>query len=51
MYHPQKQRKKLAEKIEQLNSAIDNVSTQLKTEEEPPTEEPLNVEEDIEALV
>ncbi|XP_042012583.1 uncharacterized protein LOC121761061 [Salvia splendens] len=47
----EKQRKKLAEKIEQLNSAIDNVSTQLKTEEEPPTVEALNVEEDIEALV
>ncbi|XP_057794720.1 uncharacterized protein LOC131011004 [Salvia miltiorrhiza] len=45
----EKQRKKLAEKIEQLNSAIDNVSTQLRTEE-PPTEEALNVE-DIEAVV
>lgn len=32
---PQKQRKKLAEKIEQLNSAIDNVSNQLRSEEAP----------------
>lgn len=31
----QKQRKKLAEKIEQLNSAIDNVSNQLRSEEAP----------------
>ncbi|KAG8377243.1 hypothetical protein BUALT_Bualt08G0008000 [Buddleja alternifolia] len=45
----EKQRKKLAEKIEQLNSAIDNVSTQLRSEE-PPTEEALSVD-DIEALV
>lgn len=31
----EKQRKKLAEKIEQLNSAIDNVSNQLRSEEAP----------------
>ncbi|KAH6799829.1 inner membrane localized protein [Perilla frutescens var. hirtella] len=45
----EKQRKKLAEKIDQLNSAIDNVSTQLRTEE-PSTEEALSIE-DIEAVV
>ncbi|KAL7127901.1 hypothetical protein ABFS83_14G280800 [Erythranthe nasuta] len=31
----EKQRKKLAEKIEQLNSAIDNVSNQLRSDEAP----------------
>lgn len=34
-FHVQKQRKKLAEKIAQLNDAIDNVSTQLRSEEAP----------------
>ncbi|KAL8523888.1 hypothetical protein ACS0TY_013737 [Phlomoides rotata] len=43
----EKQRKKLSEKIEQLDSAIDNVSTQLRTEE-PIIEEAISVE-DIEA--
>ncbi|KAI3465468.1 hypothetical protein Pfo_022131 [Paulownia fortunei] len=45
----EKQRKKLAEKIEQLNSAIDNVSNQLRSEE-PPNEAAVNAD-DIEALV
>lgn len=31
----QKQRKKLAEKIEQLNAAIDDVSLQLRTDDAP----------------
>ncbi|KAL8058248.1 hypothetical protein ABFX02_03G005900 [Erythranthe guttata] len=45
----EKQRKKLAEKIEQLNSAIDTVSNQLRSEE-PPNEEAVSAD-DIEALV
>lgn len=31
----QKQRKKLAEKIDQLNSAIDDISTQLRSDDTP----------------
>ncbi|KAK6160848.1 hypothetical protein DH2020_004229 [Rehmannia glutinosa] len=45
----EKQRKKLAEKIEQLNSAIDNVSNQLRSEE--PESEAAVSADDIEALV
>ncbi|KAG8369293.1 hypothetical protein BUALT_Bualt15G0136300 [Buddleja alternifolia] len=46
----EKQRKKLAEKIEQLNSAIDNVSNQLRSEEEPPNGAAVS-SDDIEALI
>ncbi|KAL3621548.1 hypothetical protein CASFOL_036460 [Castilleja foliolosa] len=45
----EKQRKKLAEKIEQLNSAIDNVSNQLRSEE-PPNGSAVS-SDDIEALI
>ncbi|KAK6116795.1 hypothetical protein DH2020_035647 [Rehmannia glutinosa] len=45
----EKQRKKLAEKIEQLNSAIDNVSNQLRSEE-PPNGAAVS-SDDIEALI
>ncbi|XP_042061515.1 uncharacterized protein LOC121805641 [Salvia splendens] len=45
----EKQRKKLAEKISQLNDAIDNVSTQLRSEE-PPNGAAVN-SDDIEALI
>ncbi|KAL3830531.1 hypothetical protein ACJIZ3_019333 [Penstemon smallii] len=47
----EKQRKKLAEKIEQLNSAIDNVSNQLRTEQESPNGAEAVSAEDSEALV
>ncbi|GFP92958.1 hypothetical protein PHJA_001440100 [Phtheirospermum japonicum] len=46
----EKQRKKLAEKIEQLNSAIDNVSNQLRSEDEPVAEAAVSAD-DIEAVV
>lgn len=46
----QKQRKKLAEKIDQLNAAIDNVSNQLRSEEEPPNGAAVGAD-DIEALI
>ncbi|XP_057776289.1 uncharacterized protein LOC130995152 [Salvia miltiorrhiza] len=45
----EKQRKKLAEKIAQLNDAIDNVSTQLRSEE-PPNGAAVS-SDDIEALI
>ncbi|XP_073064704.1 uncharacterized protein [Primulina eburnea] len=45
----EKQRKKLSEKIEQLNSAIDNVSNQL-ISEEPPNGVAIGAD-DIEALI
>ncbi|KAK4434106.1 hypothetical protein Salat_0573300 [Sesamum alatum] len=45
----EKQRKKLAEKIEQLNNAIDNVSNQLRSED-PPNGAAVN-SDDIEALI
>ncbi|KAI3459940.1 hypothetical protein Pfo_016603 [Paulownia fortunei] len=45
----EKQRKKLAEKIEQLNSAIDNVSNQLRSEE-PPNGAAVS-SDDIEAII
>ncbi|KAL1561488.1 hypothetical protein AAHA92_04183 [Salvia divinorum] len=45
----EKQRKKLAEKISQLNDAIDNVSTQLRSEE-PPNGAAVS-SDDIEALI
>ncbi|CAA2959863.1 Localized to the inner membrane of the chloroplast [Olea europaea subsp. europaea] len=45
----ERQRKKLAEKIEQLNSAIDNVSNQLRSDE-PPNGAAVNVD-DMEALI
>ncbi|KZV40841.1 hypothetical protein F511_29193 [Dorcoceras hygrometricum] len=45
----EKQRKKLSEKIEQLNSAIDNVSNQLRSEE-PPIDVAIGAD-DIEALI
>lgn len=47
--YSQRQRKKLAEKIEQLNSAIDNVSNQLQSDE-PPNGAAVNVD-DMEALI
>ncbi|KAL3845900.1 hypothetical protein ACJIZ3_003303 [Penstemon smallii] len=46
----EKQRKKLAEKIEQLNSAIDNVSSQLRSEDEPPNGAAVS-SDDIEAII
>ncbi|KAL0352531.1 UNVERIFIED_CONTAM: hypothetical protein Scaly_1641800 [Sesamum calycinum] len=49
VYAPQKQRKKLAEKIDQLNAAIDNVSSQLRSED-PPSEGAVSAD-DIEAVV
>ncbi|XP_022895386.1 uncharacterized protein LOC111409587 [Olea europaea var. sylvestris] len=45
----EKQRQKLAEKIEQLNSAIDNVSTQLRSDD-PPNGEAVNSDE-VESVV
>ncbi|XP_073134608.1 uncharacterized protein [Henckelia pumila] len=45
----EKQRKKLAEKIEQLNSAIDNVSNQLRSDE-PPNGSVVS-SDDIEAII
>ncbi|KAL2538114.1 uncharacterized protein Fot_19505 [Forsythia ovata] len=45
----ERQRKKLAEKIEQLNSAIDNMSNQLRSDE-PPNGAAVNVD-DMEALI
>ncbi|KAK4387822.1 hypothetical protein Sango_2388800 [Sesamum angolense] len=45
----EKQRKKLAEKIEQLNNAIDNVSNQLRSED-PPNGAAVS-SDDIEALI
>ncbi|KAL0368765.1 UNVERIFIED_CONTAM: hypothetical protein Scaly_1095400 [Sesamum calycinum] len=47
--NPVKQRKKLAEKIEQLNNAIDNVSNQLRSED-PPNGAAVS-SDDIEALI
>ncbi|XP_042004731.1 uncharacterized protein LOC121753585 [Salvia splendens] len=46
----EKQRKKLAEKIAQLNDAIDNVSTQLRSEEQPPNGAAVS-SDDAEALI
>ncbi|XP_075521399.1 uncharacterized protein LOC142554616 isoform X2 [Primulina tabacum] len=46
----EKQRKKLSENIEQLNSAIDEVSNQLISEEHPPNGVAIGAD-DIEALV
>ncbi|XP_047982582.1 uncharacterized protein LOC125223462 [Salvia hispanica] len=46
----EKQRKKLAEKIAQLNDAIDNVSTQLRSEEQPPNGAAVS-SDDVEALI
>ncbi|XP_073282908.1 uncharacterized protein [Primulina huaijiensis] len=46
----EKQRKKLAEKIDQLNSAIDNVSNQLRSEEPPPNGSVVS-SDDIEAII
>ncbi|XP_050151690.1 uncharacterized protein LOC126626404 isoform X2 [Malus sylvestris] len=48
VYAPQKTRKVLAEKIAQLNSAIDDVSGQLRPEDDP-DEVPVNSEE-VEAI-
>ncbi|KAL2512781.1 expressed protein localized to the inner membrane of the chloroplast [Abeliophyllum distichum] len=45
----ERQRKKLAEKIEQLNSAIDNMSNQLQSDE-PPNGAAVNAD-DMEALI
>lgn len=45
----EKQRQKLAEKIEQLNSAIDNVSTQLRSDD-PPNGAAVNSDE-VESVV
>ncbi|XP_051126376.1 uncharacterized protein LOC127248207 [Andrographis paniculata] len=46
----ERQRKKLSEKIEQLNAAIDNVSNQLRSEDEPPNGAAVG-SDDIEALI
>lgn len=52
MFSLQKQRKILAKKIEQINSSIDGISAQLRSEDTEDTEDGATVNpDDVEALV